>query len=378
MEKKIVYGVMVGILSIQLVANNISEKKTRESVEPKIDLKQPTSVYERKELVKIVVRNQPKIEAKNVVNLSDYVQVWSSQYGNVTGRAKLTHVLDTSKLGEQNLTVVANDIEGNRYEEKLTVSIIDSIPPQLNGSDATITVGETIDLLANVSAEDNVDGDLTNQIEVTSDFNSSQSGTHVIYYRVSDKSQNVSEFTREITVLEKASSEVAPVAIEKNEEIYSEINVAEKIIVTEEKPKPIEMAAQHIQFLGYDISYQNGGMSQGQSIIDSSYSASTWGGNSQQSGNDQGNTHFIGHNPGVFSSLFSLYVGAEISISDVEGRISGYQVVNILLVDDQAVGIADGVDYWDAITGSGGGERVSFQTCISDSTNLVIQATLIR
>jgi hypothetical protein len=35
---------------------------------------------------------------------------------------------------------------------------------------------------------------------------------------------------------------------------------------------------------------------------------------------------------------------------------------------------ADGTDYWDQITGSGGGERITLQTCINDDYNLIVFA----
>lgn len=370
-KKRVVGILVIGLLSMWLFAQEVSGKKTSESSEPQRSLKQTPSVPERRERL-MVVASQPKIEAHSEVRLEDYVKVWSSQYGNVTSRAELIQGIDTSQLGEQEVNFVVRDVEGNLYEESMSVLIVDTTPPQLIADDQTITVGENIDWLGSVSAKDGVDGDITRQIEVHSDFDSNKAGSYFVYYRVSDKSQNVSESRREVRVLDKVGQEIA-LAGKSLEEDPGISEIEDQAVINEESHLG-EMEAQRIQFLGIEIPYQNGGVAQGQVIIDSSYQASTWGGNGQQSGADQANTHFIGHNPGVFSSLLTLYVGAEINISDINGQASYYQVTKIFQVNDYGVGLDDGISYWDTITGSGGGDRVTFQTCISESINLIVQA----
>ena len=134
------------------------------------------------------------------------------------------------------------------------------------------------------------------------------------------------------------------------------------------KPMTINMA-------GQSISYQNGGQSSGQSIIDNDGNmVSTWGGQAVQNGNDGLCTHFIGHNPGIFSVLFNLSVGSQVEITDANGNGTMYAVSRIFQADDYGTDIATGEDNWDLITGSNNGEMVVFQTCITDSTNLIVVA----
>ncbi len=134
------------------------------------------------------------------------------------------------------------------------------------------------------------------------------------------------------------------------------------------KPMTINMA-------GQSISYQNGGQSSGQSIIDNDGNmVSTWGGQAVQNGNDGLSTHFIGHNPGIFSVLFNLSVGSQVEITDANGNGTMYAVSRIFQADDYGTDIATGEDNWDLITGSNNGEMVVFQTCITDSTNLIVVA----
>lgn len=75
-------------------------------------------------------------------------------------------------------------------------------------------------------------------------------------------------------------------------------------------PKPSKSSVSHssnssyapntIYVMGKAIKYENGGVENGQAIIDkNSNMASTWGGAEVFSGSDNFNTHFIGHNLGA-------------------------------------------------------------------------------
>lgn len=124
------------------------------------------------------------------------------------------------------------------------------------------------------------------------------------------------------------------------------------------------------------IPYQNGGQGSGQAIIDSNPygTASTWGGAAVQNGADGLSTHFIGHNPGIFASIFQLGIGQSVIVTDGAGVPTTYIVNQIYQVDDYAVEIGSGRDLWNVITGSGNGEQVVFQACINDYINLIVIA----
>lgn len=140
-------------------------------------------------------------------------------------------------------------------------------------------------------------------------------------------------------------------------------------------PEPTTMQASQMKINGQFISYLNAGQSNGQAIIDANPNqVATWGGAAVQSGDDGSNTHFIGHNPGIFNVLFSLGNGATIDVSDSGNNVTLYTVSQIVTVDDSGMA-ADGTDYWDQITGTGGGERITLQTCINDDYNLIVFAS---
>lgn len=83
-------------------------------------------------------------------------------------------------------------------------------------------------------------------------------------------------------------------------------------------------------------------------------------------------SHFIGHNPGVFTGLLSLGIGSEIRVNDRDGNSRSYIVRTMMEVDDFTCD-ANGYDHWDELF-SRGGENISLQTCLGDNWNLILIA----
>lgn len=145
------------------------------------------------------------------------------------------------------------------------------------------------------------------------------------------------------------------------------------------KPQTPSYEAYKMYVGGKTITYKNGGIANGQSIIDSnSKLISTWGGAETFSGNDGYNTHFIGHNPGVFSVLTQLGNGSTIIVTDSNGVPTTYKVTRIFTVDDNAHNAADGENYYNYMVSKRGGEVITLQTCLSSNKNLIIRAEKIN
>lgn len=180
-------------------------------------------------------------------------------------------------------------------------------------------------------------------------------------------------------ITEPIVEEPAPVVEEPAPAPVVEETVVEAPAVVEETPAPAPAPVSQwqpnmLQIAGSFIPYSNAGQGSGQAVIDANHGvAATWGGAPVQSGNDGMNSHIIGHNPGAFNVLFSLGIGSVIEVSDASGQVTAYTVQNIVTVDDSAYGL-DGADYWDQVTGTGGGERITLQTCINDDLNLIVFA----
>lgn len=98
--------------------------------------------------------------------------------------------------------------------------------------------------------------------------------------------------------------------------------------------------------------------------------AATWGGQANYSNNSGQNTHFIGHNPGSFAAMLSLGIGSPITVTDAAGNLRTYHVYQLATANPNAVS-ASGQDLWNAITGTGGGQRITLQTCVGNYCRLI-------
>lgn len=90
--------------------------------------------------------------------------------------------------------------------------------------------------------------------------------------------------------------------------------------------------------------------------------ASTWIGEGDV--DDDENTYFIGHNPGVFSGVMNLQVGDEIVVWDSTGASRSYFVFDTLVLPNAS-------NYF-AYEGrlSPRGESITLQTCVADDQNV--------
>lgn len=76
--------------------------------------------------------------------------------------------------------------------------------PTINASDKTLMLGDTFNPLDGVTASDKEDGDLTKDIEVTSnDVDTTKAGTYTVIYKVTDSTGASSTRTITVTVKEK-------------------------------------------------------------------------------------------------------------------------------------------------------------------------------
>lgn len=233
---------------------------------------------------------------------------------------------------------------------------------------------------SNVSKEKAVEPQTESSTSLSPSTNStsssSESSSEEASAPSSNEGQEVASSAAENTT---TSSKEAAEASNRPAPTVNEVEPTNETTATEESqnaatPAPATIGADQLMINGQAISYSNAGQGSGQAIIDANPNqVATWGGAVVQSGNDGANTHFIGHNPGIFNVLFSLGTGATIEVSDSANNVTTYTVSQIVTVDDSGVA-GDGTDYWDQITGSGGGERITLQTCINDDYNLIVFA----
>ena len=100
---------------------------------------------------------------------------------------------------------------------ELSSPIVENILPVINAEDKELYVDEEFDVLKDVTANDNEDGDLTNKITVIENtVNTKVAGTYKVTYKVVDSSKGETSKTIRVTVIENN----APVIIAENRTLY--------------------------------------------------------------------------------------------------------------------------------------------------------------
>lgn len=132
-------------------------------------------------------------------NLPNIIAV-DSHEGDLTHNITIIglDLIDTSVLGDYVLTYQVSDSSGNEVIEEFTVSVIDSVYPEMSGPDMIIKQANYIlpgdFFLQYFSATDNLDGIITNKIIIVSNAylgNANIPGTYEIVFSVSDDAGNV-------------------------------------------------------------------------------------------------------------------------------------------------------------------------------------------
>ncbi|WP_222717523.1 immunoglobulin-like domain-containing protein, partial [Listeria portnoyi] len=125
--------------------------------------------------------------------------------GDITSKIQVTaNNVDTSKAGTYNVTYSVADAAGNTITKTITVTVqaaADTTAPTITASDKTLMVGDSFDPKADVTANDDTDGDLTSKVTVTANnVDTSKAGTYNVTYSVTDTAGNVGTKTIQVIV----------------------------------------------------------------------------------------------------------------------------------------------------------------------------------
>lgn len=124
--------------------------------------------------------------------------------GNLTGSITYSGNVNPNVAGIYQATYTVTDSAGNvtSVTVVITVRVVDTEAPLISGAgDITISVGEPgFTILGGVSANDTIDGELTNQITYTGSVNPWVPGVYNVTYRVSDTAGNEAVRARVVTV----------------------------------------------------------------------------------------------------------------------------------------------------------------------------------
>lgn len=107
-----------------------------------------------------------------------------------------------TKLGTYNIVFHAKDSSGNEGIFTKAVRVIDNVKPTFSGPSIISTSNNTIlteaDIRAQITAHDDIDGNITNRIELVEDNytgNGNKVGSYTIKYSVKDNANNIEYYT---------------------------------------------------------------------------------------------------------------------------------------------------------------------------------------
>lgn len=132
--------------------------------------------------------------------------------GDITNEVQITgwSAVDFTTIGAYDVQIDIVDESGNTSQAILTINVVDDVAPVITGPDAFIKHPDFIfnaqDLLDYYTAEDNIDGDITANIEMLSNEligNADDPGTYNVVLRIEDAAGNVT--LKELTVQVDAS-----------------------------------------------------------------------------------------------------------------------------------------------------------------------------
>jgi len=163
--------------------------------------------------------------------------------GDITANIQTSGSVDTTTAGTYTITYAVSDAAGNAADSvsrTVTVnSAADTTKPiiTLNGtSTVSLTVGDTY-TDAGATANDNVDGDISANIQTSGTVNTATAGTYTITYTVSDTAGNAADSaSRTVTVSPSSSSSTVWTtgAYSNNQDIQQNLSIANatQLIVT--------------------------------------------------------------------------------------------------------------------------------------------------
>ena len=163
-------------------------------------------------IVSVIVINSKalvvEIEENAVVNINETVDNY--QFVKMLKNGKIITektAIDTSSLGEREVTLIIKSDLGKEKEFTYKVSVVDNESPKINcPAGLQVNLGKETDLLKGVSASDNSKEEIAVTVEGTYDFN--KIGEYKLKYIASDSSGNRAESDLILSVADLESPKI--------------------------------------------------------------------------------------------------------------------------------------------------------------------------
>ncbi|MBW1295102.1 DUF5011 domain-containing protein [Aquimarina litoralis] len=127
--------------------------------------------------------------------------------GDITSEIQVTGTVNANVVGTYQLTYTVSDAAGNQDSAVRTVNVVSDDPPVITivgDNPLEISFGATF-TDPGATATDDIDGDITDQIQVTGSVDVNTIGSYTLVYSVTDSSNNTVEVTRTVNVIDNTS-----------------------------------------------------------------------------------------------------------------------------------------------------------------------------
>lgn len=155
----------------------------------------------KKVIINVKTKEMNKIEINQKIYNTDIIK--KIKNGKLVTSKKL---IDTSKKGKKKIEIKVKNYFGKIEKHNFNIKIIDTEKPKITyNKNIEITKGEEIDLLKDVSAEDN--SKETIKVTVEGEYDNNKPGTYELHYIAKDSSGNTAKEPFTLTVKEQVNEE---------------------------------------------------------------------------------------------------------------------------------------------------------------------------
>lgn len=200
------------------------------------------------------INTAPEIQANNkTIKVGDSfneladVKAMDKEEGDITNKIEvIKNTVNTNTPGVYEVTYKVADKQGLETTKTIYVTVRSNEKPVINGADnIDIKVGTVFDIKANVEAIDNEDGNLTNRISITGNFDYNTVGEYKITYSVTDDDGNTTTIVRTINVVQEDIENAVINANNKTIKVGDSFNILEGVTVTDSNNPNIMDALQY-------------------------------------------------------------------------------------------------------------------------------------
>ncbi|MBC6308268.1 DUF5011 domain-containing protein [Listeria sp. FSL L7-1582] len=160
-------------------------------------------VYVRTNDAPVIHANDLAFKAGAVFDVKAGITASDTEDGDITNEIKIiADDVDATKAGTYHVTYSVTDSDDNTTTKTIIVTVLTNEKPVIDANDITRKAHRPIDRMANVTASDLEDGDITGSIKVVADdVNIDVPGEYHVTYSVIDSDGNVTEKTITVTIL---------------------------------------------------------------------------------------------------------------------------------------------------------------------------------